>query len=151
VLGVGHNEEPVSEVRRADGTSRYIERPRGVAQTFKVIEDVVEYGCADSRNILSKHPSGPEFVDNSEILWPEIALILLAFPLARETVGLARESSANKVNWLEVVSSDISDISISGHGWPMLFQYPIAVGVILNLPQHAHPSTFEAQIKATNA
>lgn len=141
----------MSEVRRADGTSRYIERPRGVVQTFKVIEDVVEDCRAYSRNILSKHPSGPEFSDDSEILRPEVALVVFALSFSGEAMGLAGESSANKVNWLEVVSSDISDISISGHGWPMLFQYPIAVGVILNLPQHAHPSTFEAQIKATNA
>ena len=139
MLGVGHNEEPVSEVRRADGTSRYIERPRGVAQTFKVIEDVVEYGCADSRNILSKHPSGPEFVDNSEILWPEIALILLAFPLARETVGLARESSANKVNWLEVVGSDFAHVSESDDVGPVRCENFVAVVIYLHLPFYLHP------------
>jgi hypothetical protein len=97
---VGHNEEPVSEVRRADGTSRNIKRPRGVTQTFKVVEDVVEYGCADSRNILSKHPRGPEFSNDSQVFGPEVALIVFAFPLPREGVRLAGEPSTNKVNWL---------------------------------------------------
>jgi hypothetical protein len=44
--GVGHNEEPVSKVRRADGESRYIKYPDGVADFFKVQDDVVKHRCA---------------------------------------------------------------------------------------------------------
>lgn len=47
--GVGHEEESLSDVRRANGTSRYTSRPDGVANRLHVIRHNVEPRSAKFR------------------------------------------------------------------------------------------------------
>jgi len=150
-VGVGHDEEPVSEVRRADGDSRYIKRPRGVAQRFKIIEDVVKDCCAYSRNILSKHPSGPEFSNDSEVFRPEVAVVVFALSFPGKTVWLAGESPANKGNWLKIMGADFAHVSVSLDVGPVLCKDSAAVVIDFNLPPNFHSGTFKAKIKPADA
>jgi len=87
--------------------------------------------------------------NNSAKLRPEVAVIFCASSLPGDTVRLAREPPSNKVNWFEVVSSDIFHISIFRYVRPMLFKYPLAIIVYFHMPSTGHPRPLEAEIKST--
>jgi len=86
---------------------------------------------------------GSEFGNNSAIFWPEITVICRASSLPGNTVRLTRESSGNKVNWLEVVLSAISDIFVSPHVRPVFSEHLLAENVIFNLPLTRHSSPLQ--------
>ena len=89
---MGHNGDAVSSVRGIDGTSRNNKRLAGVAEGFQVRKHRVECHVDDSSNILTNDPSGPEFLYNSEHLWPEVTVIFRASSLPGNTERLAGES-----------------------------------------------------------
>jgi len=62
--------------------------------------------------------------------------------LPGNTVRLARESSANKVNWLKVVASALSDISIPPDIRPVFSEYLLAKWINFDLPFAGHPCPF---------
>lgn len=97
-VGVGHDCKSVSLVRSADAASWNHKRPCGVAFTFQVRKHIVERQIEDVSNILSNDPSGPQLVDNSKHLRPEVAVIALASALSGFGEGLAREAAGNNVN-----------------------------------------------------
>jgi hypothetical protein len=74
---------------RIDGTSRDNGRPAGVADSFQVnthsVEPILANRC---RNLLSHNDSGRSGADKTEIFWPEVALVLLAFAFAGDAEGL---------------------------------------------------------------
>ena len=59
VVGVGHKPNPVSPVRGVEGTSRYNNRPAGVAERFQVSQHTVEPQSDVSSNILKEAIPGP--------------------------------------------------------------------------------------------
>lgn len=97
-VGVGHDCKPVSLVRSADAASWNHKCPRCVAFTFQVRKHIVERQIEDVSNIFSNDPSGPQLVDNSKHLRPEITVIVLASALSGLGEGLAREAAGNNVN-----------------------------------------------------
>ena len=105
----------------------------------------------EARHIFTNNPRGPEFGNNSEIFRPEVAVICLAFSLPGDTVRLARESSANNVNWFEVVTSTFSDILMPPHIWPMFSQHFVTIIVVVALPRTRHTGALKTQVDATNA
>jgi hypothetical protein len=90
-LGVSHNPDSISPVFGVDGASWNNKRLDGVAFTFQVRKHSVEFHRDESSNVLTKHPSGPGFVYNSEHLRPEITVILLASALPGLGKWLARK------------------------------------------------------------
>jgi hypothetical protein len=91
VLGVGHKPESVSSMGRIDGTSRDNGRPAGVSDAFQVNTHSVEPILANrSRNLFSHNDSGRSGSDKAEILWPEMALVFLAFAFAGDAERLTR-------------------------------------------------------------
>ena len=58
-VGVGHKPNPVSPVRGVEGTSRYNNRPAGVAERFQVSQHTVEAQSDVSSNILKEAMPGP--------------------------------------------------------------------------------------------
>jgi hypothetical protein len=82
-LGVGHEPEPLSEVRGADPRSAEIKRPDGVARSFQVRENSVEPPeTIRARNLLSKHDWRAALRDELKPRWPKVARIggCVAFP-----------------------------------------------------------------------
>jgi hypothetical protein len=57
-LGVGHNPEPLTDVRGIDGTSRNTKCDDFVAKTFQVSQHLVEPQPDEARHVLTKEPSG---------------------------------------------------------------------------------------------
>lgn len=97
-VGVGQDCVSVSLVWSADAASWNHKRPRGVAFAFQVRKHIVERQIEDVSNILSNDPRGPQLLNNSQHLRPEVAVILLASALSGLGEWLAWEPAGNKVN-----------------------------------------------------
>src|SRR5690606_4166988 len=104
--------------------------------TFQVRKHIVEAQTDVSSNILSKHPSGPEFPYKAKHFRPEMAVILRASALPGNTERLARVSSANNVNcslivnhpvFLQPLLGQFSNIVVYRNAWPVSFQYFLTV------------------------
>jgi len=141
--GVGHNPYSCSDVRGTEGTSRNNKRPAGVAEAFQVSKRCVEPHSDDSRHILSNNPSGSEFFNNAAHFRPEVTVIILASSLPGNGKWLAGESSANKVNWWEVVCPAFSDVSEFRDIGPVFREDFLAKLIILYLPFACHPGSFQ--------
>ena len=97
-FGVGHNSNPVSSVRGIDAASWNKKRLCFKSFRFQVSKHLVECQIDDSRHVLTKHPSGPEFPYNPEHFRPEVTVIVLASSLPGNGERLTRESTGNNVN-----------------------------------------------------
>jgi len=124
-------------MRGTDGTSRNNNRPDFVTFPFQVSNTIIESHVDETSNVLAKHPSGPDIRNNSQHFRPESTVIRRTFSLPGDTIRLARESPANKVNWCEFVLSSDSDIVYILVFWnirPMFRKYSTAPGIDLYLP-----------------
>jgi hypothetical protein len=134
----------------SDGTSRDNKRLDFVTDTLQVRYTFVESHIDEAVNILTNDPTGPDFRYDTEHFRPECTVIFLALSLPGNAERLAGETSAYKVNWFEVVFSDIPDISIAFYMRPMLGKDFVAEGVDFDLPYDLHPGTFKTKIKTTD-
>ena len=60
---------------------------------FQVSNTIVERHTDDSSNVLTKYPSGPEFLNHSKHFWPEETVICFASALPGKGYGLAGEAA----------------------------------------------------------
>jgi hypothetical protein len=89
-FGVGHEEQPVPEVRRASARSRQNRRPDGVAAALQSIRHKVEPSVANrSINLLSKNDWRAALLDEPLPCGPQMAAVVRAFRLSRNAEGLA--------------------------------------------------------------
>jgi len=80
---------------RIDGTSRYNNRPAGVADAFQIKTHSVEPILANrSRNLFSHDDRGPDGTDETEEDGPEVALVRRALLLTGGAEGLAGSASS---------------------------------------------------------
>jgi hypothetical protein len=70
---------------------------------------------------------------------------------AGEADGLARESSADEIDSLELAGVEGADVSMTGNIGPMLREDSLAVGVPFNLPGAGHPGSLEPEIESADA
>jgi hypothetical protein len=106
-----------------DGDSWNNKRPAGVALAFQVRKHVIEAHADVSSNILSNDPSWPELVHEPIKFRPEVAVICLALSLPGLTKGLAWVSTANNINWSDILAPQLSNVFELRHVWPMLRQH----------------------------
>lgn len=150
-VGVSHHEYPVPDVGRFDSASRYNGLPCGVAEGFQVRKDIVEAQRFEPNNVLAKHPSGPDSLNDSAHFRPEPAVISLALSSPGERHWLAGESSANKVNWIESACIKVMDVSVLLDIRPVFSQDGPSIFVFLALPVALHPGPLQAEIEAADA
>jgi hypothetical protein len=75
-VGVGHEVDPLSDVRRADARSAQIGGPNGISQRFQVSTNSGEPRPAVSaRNLLSKEDCRAALLDETAEDGPEVALV----------------------------------------------------------------------------
>jgi hypothetical protein len=77
--GVGHEEQPLSDVRRADARSAEIERPDGMARAFQVSANKVEPSESIlARNLFSKDWDSARLRSLNEVepVRPEVPLVI---------------------------------------------------------------------------
>lgn len=90
-MGVGHEVQPLPEVRRADPRSAQIRRPDGVTASLQVRENKVEpLEAKFARNLLSKDDWRAALPNEREPCWPKMSRVAKAAPLARVGERLAR-------------------------------------------------------------
>jgi hypothetical protein len=124
VRGVGHNPEPVSSVRGVNGASRNNKRLRGVAESVQVRKHIVEAHADVPSNVLTNDPSGPECLDKTAHLWPEVTVIFRAKSLPGMTEGLAGIPSGDNINssnsiCIKALRSQLSNVGIDRNVWPV--------------------------------
>ena len=139
--------DPLPLVRGIDGTSRYTDRPDGVAETFQVSTHLVECQVDEPRHILAKEPSGPESVKAADHFRPEVTVICLACSLPGKTERLTGESSADKINSWDVSPVDLRDVVVTRDFRPVLFEYLPTELIVFNLPFDSHSGSFKSKIK----
>jgi hypothetical protein len=64
---------------------------------------------------------------------------------------LARESTANKVNWFGFPEINLSHVSVQIDGRPVLFKDSSAILIVFYLPDNLHPGPLKAQVQAPDA
>ena len=90
-LGVGHEVQPVSDVRSADARSRKRDRPEGVTQGFQVILNKVDPRPAVSAcNLLTKDSLRAVLADEVVPGWPQVPLVSKPSAFACRAERLAR-------------------------------------------------------------
>jgi hypothetical protein len=129
-----------------DGTSWNNKRPRGVAECLQVRKHFVEAQTDVPSNILSKHPSGPEFFDKTAHFRPEVTVIFRASTLPGCTEWLAGVSSANKVNWSNIFATQLPHVFKLGNIRPVFLKYSTAKRVDFTLGNNGHPSPLQANV-----
>jgi hypothetical protein len=94
LTGDGHEEETLSEVRRADPRSAQIRSPDGVTRSFQVSVNSVEpLEAVRARNLLSKDDWRPALLDELEPRGPDVSLVVEASPVTCLRPRLARAGS----------------------------------------------------------
>src|SRR5690606_18327516 len=63
---------------------------------------------------------------------------------------LARESSADEIDWREIVSADFSHVSESDCIRPVSFKDPCRIVIHLDLPDCSHPCSLKAKFQASD-
>lgn len=87
--GVGHEPQPLPDVRRTDARSAKIDRPDGVTRSFQVSVNKVEpLKAVAACNLLAKHDARTALRDETEPDGPEM-------PLVRKS-----ESASSRAEWL---------------------------------------------------
>jgi hypothetical protein len=93
-IGVGHEVNPVSPVRRAEARSREYHRPDGVSQRLQVIVNKVEPRLRVSgRNLLTKDRCRSALADEMEPCRPQVPLVSKPLSPACLAERLARAGS----------------------------------------------------------
>ena len=95
---MGHEEQPLSCVRRPDARSAQIRRPDGVTASFQVSENNVEPSePIATRNLLSKDDWREALSDECEPCRPKMSRVENSSPLARVRERLTRATSGPDV------------------------------------------------------
>jgi hypothetical protein len=89
LVGVGHPEKALADVRAAEARSRKIDRPDGVTDSFHVTVYKIE-PCARARNLFTKHCCRAALVDETEPVRPQMAGVAKTAAGSGEAEGLAR-------------------------------------------------------------
>jgi hypothetical protein len=90
VLGVGHEPEPLSDVRCPEAASRKTDRPDGVATSFQVIANKVQPAVGNRAfNLLTKDNVRSALLDEAKPRWPKVAGIIAPSLAPRGREGLA--------------------------------------------------------------
>jgi hypothetical protein len=133
---VSEDENTFPFERRTEGFKTHHGRPAGVACSFQVTDDPISAFILEVRNVLNEDPTGSEFSDDAGVLKPETASLKESTFFASGCTAevLAGETTADEVNWLEVVLANIFDVGESWDIGPPFGEDFIAKGVFLNLP-----------------
>lgn len=90
VFGVGHEPQPLPEVRRADAVCAQYDRPDGVVFALHVCLNKIKPAVPHRRfNLLTKHDARAALSDEMEPVGPEVPLVSVPSASACRAVRLA--------------------------------------------------------------
>lgn len=138
VTGVGHKEEPFPAMGRAD-VGRGDDSPvHGVAEALEVFDNNVQPARNERRDVLDDDDARAELADDAGELSPEArARAREARPFAGVADVLAGEAPTHDVDGLEIVSSDMTNVSVPLGVRPVRGEHAPAPRIALHLPHDA--------------
>lgn len=95
---MAQNEEPLTQMACTCFRRRYDTCCNPVAQALKVSGDIVEAKGQMAGDIFEEDPLGSCFADDPGDVWPEVARIVRAQPVAGEREGLAGITGSDEMN-----------------------------------------------------
>jgi hypothetical protein len=121
---VGHNEDPIAEVRGTNGRRRYAVPFTVIPARGQVAENSSHAPSKQSWDVLHDDVAGSYVANQSAQLRPEPAAGPVD-PCVLPGVAdvLAGEPPADEVNGFELSSVNIPHVPVSPHIGPMLFQH----------------------------
>lgn len=138
VVGVGHDEDAVTEVRGTNGGSRNARPLIPIPELGQLPEDLVSSGPSvdeqQAGDVLHQHPLRSQTANSPGEFRPEPPLVGLRLLTAGFADGLTGESSSEKLNWLHSTPVNLPDVSVTGDVGPVPFEDGNAEGVVLDLP-----------------
>jgi hypothetical protein len=156
-VGVGHDKDPSSLVRRTNGGSGNDVPFRFVPDGGKGREDSAERAASI---IAEKHggvfchkQAWPESRNNPEALAPHPSFIVGSFAMTGLTDRLARRAGTYQIDipFVGIVWRERLHVAPSRGARPTLRQNAAGVTVDFDLPFANHPGAFEAEVKASDA
>ncbi len=156
-VAVGHDEDAPSQVGRAGVGSAHHERPAGVAQCFQPGADPVRAADAQSRAVLSHHPTGSQFGDEALHLVPEAAAgAAEAAALSGGADILAGETPADEVGGADAVRAQAlggkpAHVVVERDAGPVPGEDAAALGVALAEGDGVHSRPVQAEAEAADA
>jgi len=144
---VGHDEDALASVGRANVVSTDHERPRGVARSLHVFEYPVSAESAEARNVFKEDPRGSEDAGDADDFGPEPPVVRVPFARAGNRDGLAGRRGDEAIDTSEKSEGCVKLVScqeglhvvVAKDGRPMRVQHALAVRVELDL-RHALPA-----------
>ena len=152
-LGVGHDPDPVPDMRGANVGSSQQMPPAHIPDRVQVTEDSSEEVPAicgkQPWDIFDEAPRRSQSRDNAIHFGPEPSGIGSAFASAGKRYGLTGEAPANEIDIpLLAIPPKGSHVTPTSNSRPVLGKDSDAVGVIFNLPLASHSRSFESKIDA---
>jgi hypothetical protein len=85
LAGVGHPEEPLTDMRRADARSRQIGTPAGISKSFQIMANSGEpFAAILAANLFAKDRCRTALGDEAVKSGPEVSSVDMALPLSRD-------------------------------------------------------------------
>jgi hypothetical protein len=150
--GVGNEPNPISPVRGAKGTSRYAVPLRVIPERGQVSKHSPESSSKESWDVLHQDVSGSKLANKAGVLRPKtrtLSLNTCASSCVAEV--LARESTAENVDRLNVIAPQLAYVVVDRHVRPVLGKNLLAEGVLLAEPCGLKASPFQPKVEAANA
>lgn len=151
VVGVGHNPEPVTSVRGANGCSRYAVPFRVVPALGQVPENSSEPQGKVPWHVLQEHEAGSNVANDSEDFGPKMTLVRLSESRAGEAEGLAWVPACEEVERPELRPVEVAYVADAWGAWPVAFEDAGGVLVDLDLPDASHTGSFQSKIDSPHS
>lgn len=153
MTGVGHEEEALASVGRADvgggDDAAFHAIPGGV----EVGDNSVQPARNEGRNVFDDDRAGAQFFDDPEVLAPEAGPgTVKAGAFARDRYVLTGESATNHLHLVKVVRAYVAHVRVTLRVGPVHREHAATPGVKLDLPgDGAEPGPLQAKLKAADA
>lgn len=153
VTGVGHEEEPLATMRRADVGGGDDATLHAIPGGVEVGNNSVQPARNECRNVLDDDRAGSQFFDDAEVLAPEAGARAVEAGVSPGNADvLAWESTTNHLHGLQVVGADVAHVRVTLRVWPMHGEHAAAPRVKLDLPRdRPEPSPLKAKLQPADA
>jgi len=149
---LGNDKDSGASVRGADIACRKRDRKARIAEPFQAAAYSVHPERGAACHVFDHDPLGHELGGNALELVPKAAPSTRKASSRASTADvLTRKASAEEPHGRQVCASDVFDLFITRHTWPVLREHRTRVGVALDLPSHRPKArSFEPEIKTPN-
>jgi hypothetical protein len=139
-------------MRGTNGGSRYAMPFRIIPDLSQRPENSVQSPSKQRCHVLQHNDSRSEFANQANGLEEQSgAFAVKSCPESGVGNILAGKSTADDVDWFEVVTSTLPDVSFPMDLRPMLFEDSVCIVINLHLPFANHASPFKTEIKPTDS